>query len=114
MSSKLSQPTNSEISNIKTNAPHRLIQSKNYNECDFLMSMLSEHCTLGAGFAIARNVETHAQPVKLAQPLKPTKEKQTCEDILLILERCILDGNDCKTNLRKFNVLCKGDIDTKL
>ena len=108
MASNLSQPTISENSNIKTNGPHRLMQSKNYNECDFLMSMLSEHCTLGAGFAIARNVETHVKPVK------PTKEKQTCEDILLILERCILDGNDCKTNLRKFNVLCKGDIDTKL
>jgi hypothetical protein len=28
-------PKNSETSNIKTNAPHRLIQSKNYSECDF-------------------------------------------------------------------------------
>ena len=99
------------LPDTKTKAPHQLIQSKNYNECDFLMSMSSEHCTLGAGFAIARNIE---KPVKLAQPVKLAKEKQSCEDISLILERCILDGHDCNTNLYKFKVLCKGNIDTKL
>jgi hypothetical protein len=67
---------------------------------------------LGAGFAISGNI---VKPdVKLVQPVKLVKEKHTCEDISLILERCILDGHDCKTNLYKFNVLCKGDIDTKL
>jgi hypothetical protein len=96
------------LPDTKTKAPHQLIQSKNYNECDFLMSMISEHCKLGTGFVIARNV------VKLAQPVKLAKEKQTCEDISLILEKCILDGHDCKNNLYKFNVLCKGDVDTKL
>jgi len=101
---KRSETKNSESSNIKTHAPYKLIQSKNYNECDFLMSMLSENCTLGAGFAIA---EKRAQPVKLV------KETQSCEDITLILERCILAGQDCKTNFYKFKVLCKGDVDTK-
>jgi len=88
-----------ESSNIKTTAPYKLIQSKNFNECGFLINMISERCTLGADFAIART---------------PENGKQTCEDISLILERCILDGHDCKTNLYKFNVLCKGDVDTKL
>lgn len=92
----------SEKINIQTNVPYKLIHIKKNNECDFLINMISEQCTLGAGFAIARNVE------------KPQTEKQTCKDILLILERCILDGNDCKSNLYKFNVLCKGDVDTKL
>ena len=49
-----------------------------------------------------RNSETLVQPIKLV------KVNQTCEDISFILERCILDGHDCKTNLYK------GDIDTKL
>ena len=111
MSSKRIETKNGETSNIKTNTPYQLIQSKNYNECDFLMSMLSEHCTLGVGFAIAKNVE---KPINLVQPIKLVKEKQTCEDISFMLERCILDGHNCKTALYKFNVLCKGDIDTKL
>ena len=101
---KQSETKQSETKNIKTNAPHQLIHSKNYNECDFLISMLSEQCTIGAGFAVARITETH---------IKQVKEKQTCQDISLILERCILDGHDCNANLYKFNVLCKGDIDTK-
>jgi hypothetical protein len=105
MLSKRSESKNGETPNIKANAPPQLIHSKNYNECDFVMSMLSEHCALGTGFTIVRNVE---KPV-----VKPV-EKRTCEDISLMLERCILDGHDCKTNLYKFNVLCKGDIDTKL
>ena len=103
-----------ETSNIKTNAPHKLIQSKNYNECDFLISMLSEQCTLGAGFAIAKSDETRVRSIPLGKPIPLVQEKQTCADISLILERCVLDGHDCKTNLYKFNVLCKGDIDTKL
>ena len=103
MSTNRSDNTINEISNTKTPAPYKLIQNTNYNECDFLMSMLREHCPHGA---IARNVE---KPV-----VKLEKEKQTCKDISLILERCILDGQDCKTNLHKFNVLCKGDVDAKL
>ena len=102
MSSKQSDTKQSETLTIKMTAPTKLIQSKNYNECDFLMSMLSEQCTLGAGFAIKRAVT------------EPVKVKQSCEDILVILERCILDGHDCKSNLYKFNVLCKEDIDTKI
>lgn len=68
------------------------------NEGDLLMSMLSDPCKIGAGFEIAKDVV----------------KKQSCKDISMMLERCILDGHDCKTNLYKFNVICKGDIDTKL
>ena len=51
------------LPDTKTKAPHQLIQSKNYNECDFLMSMISEHCKLGTGFAIARNdLPLHIDP----------------------------------------------------
>ena len=107
MSTSLPKTKLEDSSNVKTNTPYKLIQSKNYNECDFLLNMLNEHCTLSAGFAIARNVE---KPVTK----KLVKEKQSCGDISLLLERCILDGHDCKTNLYKFNVLCKGDVDTKL
>lgn len=102
------ETTNIGKLNIKTNAPHQLIQSKNYNECNYLMSMLSEYCALGT---IVRNVETPALPTTLVHPVEVT---QTCQDISLILERCILDGHNCKTYLHKFNVLCKGDVDTKL
>jgi hypothetical protein len=114
------ETTNIGKLNIKTNAPNQLIQSKNYNECNFLISMLSEYCTLGE---LVRNVEPPALPATLVPPVSlappvtlvpPAKEKQTCEDISLILERCILDGHNCKTFLHKFNVLCKGDVDTKL
>ena len=108
---KRSETNHDETSNIKPNAPRQLIHSKNYNECDFLLSMLSEQCTLGTGFAIASNLGTHIKPIKLVQPVK---EKHTCQDVSLLLERCILDGHDCNINLYKFNVLCKGDIDTKL
>ena len=107
MSTNRSDTTINETSNIKTSAPHKIIQNPNYNECDFLMSMLREHCPHGA---IAINVvKPYEKPV-----VKLEKEKQTCKDISLILERCILDGHDCKTNLYKFNVLCKGDVDAKL
>jgi hypothetical protein len=107
MSTSLLKTKLGDSSSIKTNAPHQLIQSKNYNECDYLMSMLSEHCTLGASFAKARHVE------KLVTE-KLVTEKLSCGDISLLLERCILDGHDCNNNLYKFNVLCKGDVDTKL
>ena len=103
MASNRSDNTINETSNIKTKAPHKLLQNNNYNERGVLICMLSESCPLGA---IAKNVE---KPV-----VKLKKAKQTCEDISLILERCILDGHDCKSNLYKFNVLCKGDVDTKL
>lgn len=85
----------SETLHLKTTAP---IKSNKYNEGGFLISMLSDPCTIGAGFEIAKDVV----------------KKQTCKDISMMLERCILDGHDCKTNLYKFNVMCKGDIDTKL
>ena len=112
MSTSLPKTKLGDSSNIKTTAPHQLIQSKNYNECDFLMSMLSEHCTLGTGFEKARNVEKLVTEKLVTEKL--VTEKQSCGDISLLLERCILDGHDCKTNLYKFNVLCKGDVDTKL
>jgi hypothetical protein len=112
MSTSLPKTKLEDSSNVKTNTPYQLIQSKNYNECDFLLGMLSEHCTLSAGFAIARNVEKPV--IKKLVTEKLVKEKQSCGDISLLLERCILDGHDCKTNLYKFNVLCKGDVDTKL
>ena len=110
MSTNRSDNKINESSNIKTPAPCKLIQNTDYNERDFLMCMLSENCPLGASSAIAKNVE---KPV-VNPVVKLEKEKQTCKDISLILERCILDRHDCKSNLYKFNVLCKGDVDTKL
>ena len=94
-----------ETTNIKTNAPYKLIHTKNYNECDFLINLLSEQCTLGAGFAI----KSPTQVIKA-----PPKVEHSCEDISIILARCILDGHDCNANLYKFKVLCKGDINAKL
>jgi hypothetical protein len=117
MSTSLLKTKLGDSSSIKTNAPHQLIQSKNYNECDYLMSMLSEHCTLGASFAKARHVEKLVTEKLVTEKLVTEKlvtEKLSCGDISLLLERCILDGHDCNNNLYKFNVLCKGDVDTKL
>jgi hypothetical protein len=54
MSTNRSDNTINEISNTKTTAPYKLIQNPNYNECDFLISMLRGHCPHGA---IARNDE---------------------------------------------------------
>jgi hypothetical protein len=102
----------SETSNIKINAPHKLVQTKNDNECAFLMSMIREQCALGTGVAIPQKVESPVE--KLVTEKLVVKVKQSCEDISLMLERCILDGHDCKSNFYKFKVLCKGDIDTKL
>lgn len=79
-----------------------------------MISLLSDNCPLGASSAIARNVVKPVEKPVVKPVVKLEKEKQTCKDISLILERCILDGHDCKTNLYKFNVLCKGDVDTKL
>jgi hypothetical protein len=99
-------------SDTKQTAPYKLIQSKNYNECNFLIHMLIDQCTLGTGLYTQAPTKVIKAPTQVIKA--PTQVKQTCEDISIILERCILDGNNCNTNLYKFNVLCKGDIDTKL
>jgi hypothetical protein len=45
--------------------------------------------------------------------LNLTDKKETCVDILTILERCILDGHDCNANFNKYKRLCKETDDKK-
>ena len=54
MASSLSKSIDSPNNNNAQN--NKLIQSNNDNKCDFLINMLSEQCTLCAGFATVRHL----------------------------------------------------------
>ena len=45
--------------------------------------------------------------------LNSPDKKQACTDILMMLERCILDGHDCNANFNKYKRLCKETSDKK-
>ena len=40
-------------------------------------------------------------------------KKETCVEILMMIERCILDGHDCNANFYKYKTLCKESFDNK-
>lgn len=53
------------------------------------------------------NTDTSTKQLNLPE------KKDTCVDILTMLERCILDGHDCNANFNKYKRLCKETSDKK-
>ena len=58
---------------------------------------------------LLQNKNTDKTPIQLNSPPK----KETCVDILMRLERCILDGHDCNSNWYKYKTFCKETDDNK-